>query len=152
MIYFIITALVILGDFITKRFALRLATTGEIKLIKDVLHFTYTENRGIAFGAFSGGRIFFIVLTVLLVGVILLYMLKHTKEKKTRWLKIGVALTVGGAIGNLIDRIILGYVIDFINFEIINFPVFNVADIAVCVGVALIAVHLLFFDESEENK
>ena len=65
--------------------------------------------------------------------------------------KSSLALVIGGAVGNLIDRIRLGYVIDFFDFRLIDFPVFNVADIAVCIGVGMLMIHLIFFDDNSKD-
>lgn len=157
MIYYIAGIIVLLADIFTKRVAVSALTDGKsIPIIKDVFHLTYVENRGIAFGAFSGGRIFFIIVSVAMVAALFAYLYKTPEEKRTVWQKLSLSLTIGGAAGNFMDRVFLGYVIDFFDFRLINFPVFNVADIAVCVGVGLLMVHMIFFDDilndSEKNS
>lgn len=153
MIYFIITVLLTAADQITKHLAVSYLTDiGSIPLVQNVFHLTYVENRGIAFGLFSGGRIIFIVVSIILLAALTVIMYKTPKIQRTVWQKAGTALIFAGAIGNIADRIRLGYVIDFFDFRLINFPVFNVADIAVCVGAAMILIHFLFSGSDENVK
>lgn len=153
MIYFIITVLLTAADQITKHLAVSYLTDiGSIPLIQNIFHLTYVENRGIAFGLFSGGRIVFIAVSVILLAALTAIMYKTPKIQRTVWQKGGTALIFAGAIGNIADRIRLGYVIDFFDFRLINFPVFNVADIAVCVGAAMILIHFLFSGSDENVK
>ena len=147
--YILLSSLVFVLDILTKLIAKgKLAEVSTIPLWQNVFHLTYVENRGIAFGMFGGGRVFFILLTVVvLVGLWYLY---QKTEKKTPWLRYGMAGVVGGAMGNLADRIFRGYVVDFLDFRLIDFPVFNVADIAVCLGAVMLVVH--FFKSEEVRK
>lgn len=150
MIYTIIAAVLVAADYITKLWAERVLTRiSSIPLIENVFHLTYVENRGIAFGMFSGGRVVFIAVSLVVMAVLLIIVFKTTKSARTVWLKGGASLVIAGAIGNLIERIVKGYVVDFFDFRLINFPVFNVADIAVCVGVVMLLIHFLF---AEDNK
>ena len=152
MLYIIISVLVVISDIITKRMAINgLLATDTMPIIKDVLHLTYVENRGMAFGMFDGGRMFFIMVTAAVLLVIAFILIKKSKTEKNVWQMMGFALVVGGAVGNLIDRVMRGFVVDFIDFRIINFPVFNVADIAVCVGSVLLVIYYLF-KESKTGK
>ncbi|MEG2584433.1 MAG: signal peptidase II, partial [Oscillospiraceae bacterium] len=107
----------------------------------------YVENTGVAFGMFKDMRWFFVVVSVLVL--VLLAVFFYKTKPRTMWLKIGTCLVFSGAIGNLVDRIVNGYVVDFLDFCLINFPVFNVADISVCVGVVLLMIHYIFFDNKE---
>ena len=110
-------------------------------LWKDVLHFTFVKNEGAAFGILKDQRwIFMIFSTVAIIGM-LIYLFKFTP--KSRWMRISIAMLIGGGIGNMIDRLLLGYVIDFIDFTLIDFAVFNVADSFVTVGAALMIVLLI---------
>lgn len=151
MIYLIIIVLLIAADQITKQLAVSYLTDiGSIPLIQNVFHLTYVENRGIAFGLFSGGRFVFIAASIILLAALTVIIYKTPKGERTIWQKAGTALIFAGAIGNIADRIRLGYVIDFFDFRLINFPVFNVADIAVCIGAAMILIHFLL-NSSDEN-
>ncbi len=116
---------------------------GSVPLWKNVLHFTYVENEGAAFGMLSNHRwVFMILSTVAIVGVSI-YLFGFCREGK--WVKTALALIVGGGIGNMIDRIALGYVVDFIDFTLIDFAVFNVADSFVSIGAVML---VLFFIHS----
>lgn len=152
MIYTIIAAVLIVADYITKLWAERVLTKiSSIPLIENVFHLTYVENRGIAFGMFSGGRVVFIAVSLIVMAVLLIIVFKTPKDTRTVWLKGGTSLVIAGAIGNLIERLVKGYVVDFFDFRLINFPVFNVADIAVCVGVVMLLIHFLFAEDSESE-
>lgn len=159
MIYCLVGLVMLIADVWSKAVVLRnLRPIGSITIIKNILNFTYVENRGIAFGMFSGRTTLFAVLSIVVVIVVFLLLIKMPQSKKSRFLKFGVAFVVSGAFGNLIDRLVRGYVVDFIDVRFFNFPVFNIADIAVCVGAALILIHFVFFDEetgklsSKENE
>ena len=142
-------------DQVTKYFAkLYLYGKEAVTFIKGVVEFVYAENTGVAFSMFSGGRWLFIVLTCVAVVACLLYMFKG-KGKNNLWLFWSLGVIVSGAIGNLIDRVFLGYVIDFINPTFVNFAVFNIADCAVTLGsVSLIAylVYDIFKSEKKEKE
>ncbi len=112
-----------------------------VPIIEDVLHLTYVENPGAAFGMMKDSRwIFMTVSTVAIVGI-LLYLI--FKRPAGRLECLSLALIVGGGIGNMIDRFLLGYVIDMIDFRLINFAVFNVADSFVCIGAGLMILSLI---------
>ena len=144
MFYFILTAIILVADIITKILAeAHLMSVPTIPIIKDFFHLTYVENRGMAFGMFDGGRIFFVAVTVIVLIALCIFILKTDNAKRSVWLRAGSACVVGGAVGNLIERIGKGYVVDFLDFRVIDFPVFNVADIAVCVGAAMLVIHFM---------
>ena len=113
-------------------------------LIENVFRFSYVENRGAAFGMLGDHRwVFMIISTVAIIGLIV-FLFRFCP--KNAFLKAGLSLVIGGGIGNMIDRVVLGYVVDFIDFY--AFPeiwmwVFNVADAFVCVGAAMIALYLV---------
>lgn len=110
-------------------------------LWQDVLHLTHHRNEGAAFGMLSDHRwVFMVFSTVAIIGL-LIYLFRF--PPKSRFVRIALAMIVGGGIGNMIDRIALGYVIDFIDFTLINFAVFNVADSFVTVGAFMIIGYLL---------
>ena len=138
-----IIALVVALDQISKALVLTYLFEGQLQLIPGVLHFTYVENRGMAFGMLSDQRWVFMVLSVVGIGLVGFYMFRYVKGG---FGKTALALIIGGGIGNMIDRVALGYVVDFIDF--CAFPqlwtwVFNIADAAICVGAALFILHLL---------
>ena len=151
MIY-ICLAVVIFGvDIATKFLAKsRLAGMTSIPLIEDVFHLTYVENRGAAFGILQGRLPFFIIVAVVAAAVVV-WLLRTYKARHTL-MKLGLSFLCSGALGNTVDRIMRGYVVDFFDFRLIDFPVFNVADIFVCLGAGLLAVYFIFFDEKVKKR
>ena len=137
----IATILVVLVDRITKNFFSDLLSLGEsLPLIHNVLHMTLVHNTGIAFGLFKDQGSVFIVIPLIAVGLLIfnIYYYRQTNENLTRSYIIAFSLILGGAIGNLIDRIVYGYVIDFIDIRV--WPVFNVADSAITIGAVIIGL------------
>ena len=112
-------------------------------LIPGALELTYLENRGAVWGLMQGWRVVFLVATFLFLGVMLLFYVKKRKDM-TALTRVILALLFSGAVGNLIDRLILGYVRDMIYFRLINFPVFNVADSAITIAAALLVIETFF--------
>ena len=116
----------------------------------DVFSLTRITNKGAAWSMMEG-KTWFLVgfpLVVIIGGLIYLYFKRNDKKM----LLVSLALLIGGGVGNLIDRIRLGEVVDYIRFEPINFPVFNFADICVVIGVILLAVYFIFFDKSQKKS
>lgn len=118
-------------------------------LWQDVLHFTFVKNEGAAFGMLKDHRWIFMSFSVIAIVAMLIYLFGFSP--KNRWIRISLAMVIGGGIGNMIDRILLGYVIDFIDFTLIDFAVFNVADCFVTVG-AFSLIGLLLIDIVKEEK
>lgn len=112
-----------------------------LPLWQDVLHFTYTRNEGAAFGIFSNQRWVFMVFSTIAIVALLVVLFAY--RPKSRYVQITLAMIVGGGIGNMIDRIALGYVIDFIDFTLIDFAIFNVADSFVTVGAFMLMGYLI---------
>ena len=150
MLYFLTFAAILVIDIASKIWAIGwLKPNFSVPLWKNVFHLTYVENRGAAFGIFQGGTAFFIVFTVVILALIVYVIKKYAKESKL--LSLSLVFIAGGAVGNLIDRVLRGFVIDFFDFCLINFPVFNVADIFVCIGAAMLIVFVIFFDGKEKK-
>ncbi len=126
-----------------------LKPVGTVNVLGDVFKLTYVENRGVAFGMFSGMQWVFILLTSALLAAIIFYMFK--KRPKSKFFYITVALIIGGGIGNLIDRVFLNYVVDYLSMSFFP-PVCNFADYCITVGVGMLAVYLLFFADKEKKK
>ena len=126
-----------------------LKPVGTVNVLGDVFKLTYVENRGVAFGMFSGMQWVFILLTSALLAAIIFYMFK--KRPKSKFFYITVALIIGGGIGNLIDRVFLNYVVDYLSLSFFP-PVCNFADYCITVGVGMLAVYLLFFADKERKK
>lgn len=141
--------LLIMADQLTKLIAkINLYPDVNIDLISGYLSLTYLENRGAAFGIFKNKKFFLVGLTSLVIAFMIYYLLKNKDISK--YMKISLILIISGAIGNLIDRITKGYVVDFIHFYIKNifdWPVFNVADIFVVCGTILLGAIILLAKE-----
>lgn len=138
--FLLIAFLVVIVDQLTKYFVATHFYLGEsVPVIQNVFHWTYILNAGAAFGMLEGSRWFFVFIAVLVgLGV---FCFRKELQKESCLTQLGTALFIGGAVGNLIDRIVLGKVIDFFDFRI--WPIFNVADIAICVGVGLILWNII---------
>jgi signal peptidase II len=120
---------------------------GTIKVIEGFFHLHYLENRGAAFGLLQNQRTFFIIMTVFIIGGILWYLIRH--EQTSQLLTIALSLIVGGAVGNFIDRVRFGYVVDF--FDFLFWPVFNIADAAIVIGQLLLLLYI-FKDHVSEKE
>ncbi len=151
MIYAAVFLLILAADILSKLWTVNvLKAEGSIPIINGIFHLTYVENRGAAFGMLQNGRIFFIVITVLLLVAAVYFAPKIFGKSKV--LDFGAVFVLAGALGNLIDRILRGFVVDMLDFCLIDFPVFNIADIFVCIGAFLICVYILFLDESSKKE
>ncbi len=146
MTYIIIGILVLCADFVTKILvAQNMSLYETIKIIDGVFSITYIRNKGMAWGMLQNQKWLFIIATVIIVGAIIFYVFKKGKIHPAA--NLGMALVVSGAIGNLIDRIFYKEgVIDFLCAEFIDFPIFNIADAAVCVGMVLIMIYVIFLE------
>lgn len=145
--YEIIVAILIALDQIIKYWALNyLQGVESIPIINNVFNLTYVENRGAAFGMLQNNQIIFIIVAAIASCYGLYYL--HTKKVNNIG-KVGIILIISGAIGNLIDRIRLGFVVDYLDFHIIWSYVFNLADCFVVVGTILLCIYII---TSEEDK
>ncbi len=141
-------AIVILGlDQWSKALVRNTMSLGEsIPIIQDVFHLTYIENTGISFGLFSGHTNIFVIISVMVLIALLVFSWKESQHSAV--LRYGVAMIVSGAVGNIIDRVTKASVTDMFDCRI--WPIFNVADIAVCVGFGLLILYILF-DQGERH-
>lgn len=122
-----------------------------VKVVEDFFTITYVKNPGVAFGWFPDWRLPPIIMAVTMIIIIAYYSLKLPEEERlTRW---SLALLVGGAIGNLYDRIVYGFVVDFFLFHFgsFDFPVFNVADVAIDFGVFMLFIDIFFLSPEEDE-
>lgn len=134
----IIGLIIILLDQITKI----LVINENIILIPNLLLFTYTQNTGTAFGIGSNNAIIIIILNIIVLGVIIKF-LKERKDDVEMNIFISLILIASGGISNLIDRIFRGYVVDFIDVNLFNFPNFNVADISIIIGIGILLIVII---------
>ena len=127
-----------------------LVPIGSYRLWDGVLHFTYVENRGAAFGMLANHRwVFMIVSTAAIIAMILYVAIAKPKSK---FEILSLSFIIGGGIGNMIDRVARGFVVDFIDVTCINFYVFNIADSFVCVGCALLFLSVLLSERAESKE
>lgn len=119
-------------------------------IIDGVFQLRYLENRGAAFGMMQGQQTFFLVTGIIAVIVLAYVYFKLPWEKRFLPLRAVAMFIAGGAVGNMIDRVALGYVVDFFYFELIDFPIFNVADIYVTCATIVLALLILFYYKEEE--
>lgn len=150
MVIAVIAATVIL-DQISKILVLAYLYEEQVTLIEGVLRFTYVENRGMAFGLLADHRWVFLVFSVIGIALMAFYLFRYVTRTPSR---VGLALVIGGGIGNMIDRVRLGFVVDFIDFCAFDFWiwVFNVADAAVTVGAVIFALDLIIELVGEMKK
>ena len=140
-------------DQLTKRLAvIHLKDQPAIPLIKGVLELRYLENRGAAFGILQNQKGILLIVSVLFIGVILFFLNKVPDTPRYTILHVLAAAVIAGGVGNMIDRFRQSYVVDFIYFSLIDFPIFNVADIYVVTATILVFVLLLFVYKDEELK
>lgn len=127
-----------------------LAQNGPIILIPDVFSLQYLTNTGAAWGLMSGNTVLLSIFTFIVLGFIFFLYLKIPAGKKYKALKIILVFIMAGAVGNLIDRVTLGYVVDFIYFELIDFPLFNFADCCLTVSSILLFILAIFYYKDED--
>lgn len=150
----IVAALAICLDQLTKIIIRRaVAARSPIKVVEGWFHITYAENTGMAFGMLRGRNPILIIVGFVAIGFIFIY---YRQFKSSRWMKISLGLLLGGALGNLTDRIIFGYVTDFLQFRwwLVHlrwWPSFNVADACVVAGAAMLILGMFERSESVDN-
>ena len=126
-----------------------LPQAGTVTAIPYILDLTYVENKGVAFGMFKDMRWLFVIFTVVIIVVI--FYIVFYKDIESKLFYIASGLIVGGGIGNLIDRLNLGYVIDYLQLSFFS-PVCNFADYAITVGTVLLIIYLLFFSDFSKSE
>ena len=138
----LIAAVLLVLDQFTKHLVVHLKNQPAYVIIDGVLELQYLENRGSAFGMLQNQKVFILFVGIVFLAVLLFFLFKLPEQKKFRIVHVLLAVIVAGGIGNMIDRFRLDYVVDFISFVLINYPIFNVADIYVVV--ATIGLFILF--------
>ena len=141
----------IAADLLTKLTASKLGSR-EVVLIPGVLSLSYIENRGAAFGIMQGRQWLLIVISAVMIAAAVVFYIRRIRDIQYRYLRVLIVFLVAGALGNMIDRIMLGYVRDFIYFKLIDFPVFNVADIYVTVSAVLILIWIILHGDSDPGS
>ena len=149
----IVNVLVVVGIFALDQFTkwlsvLHVMPVETIPLIDGVFHLTYAENTGAAFSILQNQRLFFIIATLILIAV-MVYLLVHQGRAVHPLFRISLLFVIGGALGNFWDRLINGFVVDMLDFRLIQFAIFNVADCFVVVGTILLCAYILLFDKKQ---
>lgn len=147
----VIIAVLLIVDQFTKHLAIvHLKDQPAIPIIEGVLELDYLENRGVAFGMFQNQKVFILLVGIIFMALVLFVMWKTPANKKFMAVHIILSCIVAGGVGNMIDRIAYGYVVDFISFILINYPIFNVADCyVVCAAIALFIVFLFVLKDED---
>ena len=144
MLQALIIVFIVIFDQISKYFAnLYLNGSDKVDFIPGILSFQYHENKGAAWGMLADHRWVFMTLSTIAIVLIIGFLIYTRKEKSNFVFKLALCFFAGGGIGNMIDRVINGYVIDFLNFEFIEFPIFNVADSFISIGAVLLVFYLI---------
>ncbi|MBS7527263.1 signal peptidase II [Fusibacter paucivorans] len=147
MLYFALTCVLIVLDQWMKAWAIDNLMGQPIRtLIPGILGLRYIENTGAAFSILSGKQLVLILITFIILGAIFGLFIRAVKNHEHFIVQLSYSLIMAGAIGNFIDRVRFNYVVDFFEFKFINFPIFNVADVAIVSGVILLAIATLFLD------
>lgn len=148
ILYFLIIVAGIVADQLTKWLAVQyLKGNPSFPIWEGVLHLTYLENTGAAFGILRGRRWVFMVISAVAIVAMLYYLIRY--RPKNKLMGTALAFIISGGIGNMIDRVVQGYVVDFIDFTLINFAIFNVADTCVCIGACLLILYMLLQKEEK---
>ncbi len=131
-------------DQIVKQIVIKNVFNSSIQIIKGVLNFTYVENTGGAYGIGSNNILIFIIINIIILGILMKFAISKREEIDTISL-IAISLIIAGGMGNLIDRVARGYVVDFVDINpVLKYPVFNIADIFVVTGCIVIAIELIY--------
>lgn len=147
------TLIIIIFDVISKLFVSNILILNEsITIIPNFFYLTYTHNYGGAWNIFDNSTLFITIVSFLIIIGIIYYLFKNKVTKKIEI--IGYSLLLGGAIGNLIDRVVYGYVIDFLDFYVFgyDFPIFNIADIGIITGITLLLTSMILEVYKNDNK
>lgn len=147
------TVLLVWADQYTKQLAvIHLKDQEPFVIWKGVFELLYSENRGAAFGILQGRQGFFFIVAfiVFIAAIYIMWRMPALGNRRYLWLRICIILITSGAAGNMVDRMTLGYVVDFLYFSLINFPIFNVADIYVTVATAILLLLVSFYYKEED--
>ncbi|MEG0284665.1 MULTISPECIES: signal peptidase II [Vagococcus] len=145
--YVVIVGISVLADQLVKWWTVQNIELYETIFNNPILSLTYIKNEGAAWSILEGKMGFFFIITM--VALIILPYLLYKYRSESKWMTIGLSLIIGGTIGNFIDRMRLGYVVDMFQVEFFNFPIFNVADVSLVLGVICVFIYILFFEEKK---
>jgi len=149
MIHIIYMALFVLTDRLTKYLAVKyLMPIGSVAVLDGIFNLTYVENKGIAFGLFQGMNWLIVPVNIVVVFICGYFLIKSIKQGK-KLLSISLNLVISGAVGNIVDKVCYGFVVDLLEFAFIDFPVFNFADVFICIGAVLIVFIILFTKDGD---
>lgn len=147
----IIVLIPILAEIIRYFVAANLKPDGVVHAVPSILDFVYSENRGVAFGMFQNGTVFFAITTSVVIIIASIFLIKN--YKKSKLFSISAALIIGGGLGNLYERVFHGYVVDYLRLSFFP-PICNFADYCITAGTVCLIVYLLFFSDflKDEKK
>lgn len=149
--YLILTSILVVIDQVTKYLTVQnIALYESIKVIPDVFSLTYIQNTGAAFSILEGQMWFFYLVSVVVLLFLFYYL--YTEGQHQKILGVILSIVIAGTIGNFIDRVVHQYVIDMLRLEFINFPIFNIADSYLTVGVILLFIYMLYEERNMENE
>ena len=151
MLWIILAILIAAIDQISKYIVVKSIQPGQlIPIIENFFYLTFIRNKGAAFSMLQNGRIFFLILTPIIAGFLIYFLLKS----KSSFLKASLSMILGGAAGNYIDRLFLGSVTDFFSFRFGSYPfaIFNVGDMIITIGTILLAIYLIFIYKEPDKK
>ena len=146
-LYAIIAVLSVILDQVVKWWTVQNIDLYETMFSNPILSLTYIQNNGAAWSILEGKMWFFFIITMIALVVLPYLLYKYRSESK--WMTIGLSLIIGGTLGNFIDRMRLGYVVDMFQVEFFNFPIFNIADVSLVIGVICVLIYIIFFEEKQ---
>ena len=142
LLYLIPFAIILAADQITKYMvANNMAVGDSFTLVPKFMDITYVQNQGAAFGIFQGRKALLVIVSLLIFAGIIGYVVRY--KPRSKWIMWSLTLITAGGLGNIIDRVLLSYVRDFLDVTFTRFPVFNIADCAITVGAIMLALHIL---------
>ncbi|MGX6961270.1 signal peptidase II [Vagococcus xieshaowenii] len=147
MIYLLLVIALVAIDQAVKFWTVQNIALGETIFHNPIISLTYLQNDGAAWSMLEGQMWFFYIITIIAIGVLGVMIYKNRQDSK--WLTLGLTAVLAGAIGNFIDRLHLKYVIDMFQVEFFNFPIFNIADVCISIGVVCIFIYLFFVAEED---
>lgn len=151
MLAFVVAAAVILLDQLTKYLVARfIPLGGEVDFIPFFINLTHVENEGASFGMLSEHRwVFMLFSSIAIIGIIFFLIKQYRRH---RFMTVSLALILGGGIGNMIDRVFRGAVVDFFEFTFVRFAIFNVADMFITFGAVLLGIYIVFYEKKVEES